>query len=401
MNNSVYLDHNATTPVDPRVLQKMLPFFTENYANPSSASHIAGRRARDVVERSRATIAAGIGAQPEEIVFTSGATEANNTVICGVLNASCVPRGHIISVKTEHHAVLRPIAAMRERGHDYTLLSVAPHGRSDAGTINLNEFVAAIRPDTKLVSVMLGNNVIGTIQPLQQISKICRERGILLHSDATQAVGKIPVDVQNLGLDFMSVSAHKMYGPKGVGALFIRNGRAKELMTPLIYGGRQERGIRGGTLNVPGIVGLAEALKISIDEMPSERRRIKKLRDSFAKNIIAAFPGTEIVGPDLSCDEIRLPNNLNVLIPRIRSAELMAELTDVCVSNGSACVSDSTEPSHVLVFLELSNEEARSCIRFGFGRFNTDDELAYALNHLQSRVRLLQEKQPAERLVVV
>lgn len=389
----IYMDNHATTPVDPRVVEEMLPFFNKKFGNPASRRHNFGTTAREAVESARESIARGIGATAEEIVFTSGATEANNLAIRGICDPSTNPpvdANHIVSVVTEHHSVLEPLSKLRKRGHEFTLLRVAPHGRVDAGIISLDELADAIQENTVLVSLMLGNNVIGAIQPLREIGRICREKDVFFHTDATQAAGKVPIDVDELQVDFMSISAHKMYGPKGIGALYVRRGKSRAALESQIDGGRQEGGLRGGTLNVPAIVGFAKAFELCLTGMPTETERIREMRNRMANGLQERIEGLEIVGPSLEENDLRLAGNLNCIFPGVSSASLVDLLGDsVAVSNGSACVSDDNEPSHVLVFLELSNDAARSSLRFGLGRFNTDEEVSFAVEVVAKTVREL------------
>lgn len=380
---TIYLDHHATTPVDPRVLDAMLPYFTEKFGNPGSV-HSLGEEARDAVERARATIARGIGAEPGEIVFTSGATESNNLAIRGVAERRRRRGDHLVSVRTEHPAVLDPLQRWAEQGFEVTLLDVERHGSPRAGWLDPEQVAAALRDDTCLVSVMLANNEIGVVQPLAQIAALSKSRGVLLHCDATQGVGKLPVDVAELGVDLMSFTAHKLHGPKGVGALYVRRRDPVVRLAPQIAGGGQEQGRRSGTLNVPGIVGLAEAVGLATENLAAEVEQLSKLRNRLAEGILKAVPNAVLVGPKLDAksedgDPLRLPNNLNLMFPGVDGEALMLAMPELAVSSGAACSSTSDEPSHVLLALGLSADEARSCLRFGVGRFNTADEIDRAV----------------------
>ena len=307
----VYMDNHATTRVDPRVLEAMLPYFTDQYGNAGSTSHAFGWAAKDAVDAARESIAAALNASPREIVFTSGATESNNLAIRGVCERSQRRGQHVISVVTEHRAVLDPLAKLARNGFEVTYLPVRPHGAADAGTLDLDQLAATIRDDTVLVSVMLANNEIGVLQPLAEIGRICKQRGVLLHTDATQAVGKVPVDVEQLQVDLMSFTAHKIYGPKGLGALYVRRRNPQVRLESQIDGGRQEAGRRSGTLNVPGIVGLAAALRLCRDEMPAEAERLRRLRDRLFAGLCERVANVALNGPALDRTELRLSGNLN------------------------------------------------------------------------------------------
>ncbi|WP_442481604.1 cysteine desulfurase family protein [Aeoliella sp. SH292] len=380
---TIYLDHHATTPLDPRVLEAMLPYFTTKFGNPGSV-HSFGEEAREAVDASRQTIASLIGAEASEIVFTSGATESNNLAIRGVAERKRRRGNHLVSVKTEHPAVLDPLALLAERDYEVTLLDVEPQDSPLAGYLDPARVAHAIRDDTCLVSVMLANNEIGVLQPIAEIAAVCKSRGVLLHCDATQAVGKVPVDVRQLDVDLMSFTAHKFYGPKGIGALYVRRRDPVVRLATQIAGGGQEQGRRSGTLNVPGIVGMAEALRLACAEMASDTQRIASLRDELARGIFAAIPSARLVGPALDATDklgqpLRLANNLNVRFPGTDGEALMLSMPDLAVSSGAACSSMNDEPSHVLRALGLSSDEARSCLRFGLGRFTTAAEIAEAI----------------------
>ena len=375
----VYFDNQATTPVDARVVEAMLPYFGEVFGNAGSAAHGFGHAAKAAVDRSREAIAATVGAKPREIVFTSGATESNNLAIRGVAGRLAARGRHIVSVATEHPAVLNPLRKLQRQGFEVTLLPVRHAPDAQAGLLRVEQLAGALRDDTILVSVMLANHEIGAIAPLAEIGRICKQRGILLHTDATQAVGKIPVDVDRLGVDLMSLSAHKIYGPKGIGALFVRSREPRVRLEPLMEGGGQEGGLRSGTLNVPGIVGLARALELCVEQMPAETVRLGGLRDRLYAGLTAALDGISLNGPALNPPGLRLPGNLNVSFARVESETLMIHMREVAVSSASACNSADPEPSHVLRALGLSDEAVRGSIRFGLGRFNTAEEVDFVV----------------------
>lgn len=374
----VFMDHHSTTPVDPRVVEAMLPYFTEKFGNAGSVNHPFGWEARDAVDAARATIAAAIGAGDKEIVFTSGATESNNLAIRGVAERPRRRGNHLVTVTTEHKAVLDPVARLGRRGYEVTLVSVKQRGADDAGIVDVRQVTDAIRDDTVLVSVMLVNNEVGAINPVADIGAICRERGVAFHCDATQAVGKLPVDVDALNVDLMSFSAHKLYGPKGVGALYVRRRSPSVRLEPQITGGGQEGGLRGGTLNVSGIVGFAKAVAIAVAEMGEEQTRLGHLRDKLAAAIVETTSDVSLNGPRLDRTDWRLPGNLNLTFAGVDGEALMMSIRDLALSSGAACTSANPEPSHVLQALGLSVDEARSSLRFGLGRFNTDEEVAFA-----------------------
>ncbi|MBL9123998.1 MAG: aminotransferase class V-fold PLP-dependent enzyme, partial [Planctomycetaceae bacterium] len=359
----IYLDNHATTQVDPRVVAAMLPFFGEIYGNAASTSHVFGWRAKEAVDQAREQVAAAVGAQPQEIVFTSGATESNNLAIRGVAQRERRPGNHLISVATEHKSVLDPLGRLGRRGFDVTLLQTAQTGSPRAGLIEPAQVAAALRPDTLLVSVMLANNEIGAIQPLAEIGRICKERGVLLHCDATQGVGRIPVNVEALGVDLLSFTAHKIYGPKGVGALYVRRRQPSVRLEPQIDGGGQERGMRSGTLNVPGIVGFAHALELCRAERAPEEARCRGLRDRLFTGLQEAIEDVTLNGPELDPPDWRLANNLNVSFADVDGEALMMSMRDVAVSSGSACTSANPEPSHVLRAIGLSEDRTRASLR--------------------------------------
>jgi cysteine desulfurase len=382
----VYMDNHATTRVDPRVVDAMLPYFSQRYGNAGSVSHVFGWEARDAVDASRETIAASIGAQPREIVFTSGATESNNLALRGVAERTKRRGDHLVSVTTEHKAVLDPLERLSRRGLAVTLLPVAQAGQPDAGRLDPQQVADCIRDDTLLVSVMLANNEIGVIQPLAEIGAICRQRGVLLHCDATQAVGKMPLDVSDLKVDLMSFTAHKLYGPKGIGVLFVRRGSPAVRLQSQIDGGGQEGRLRSGTLNVPGIVGFARALELCREELPAETDRLAGLRNRLFAGLAARLEGVSLNGPALDRPGWRLPGNLNVSFAYVDGEALMMSLKQIAVSSGSACTSADPEPSHVLRALGLGDDLTRSSLRFGLGRFNTMEEVDFAVGAVAEAV---------------
>jgi len=387
----VYLDNHATTRVDPRVVDAMLPVFSEQYGNAGSISHAFGWDARDAVDRARASLAEAIGAAPRELVFTSGATESNNLVLRGLAQRPNRRGDHIISVATEHKAVLDPLRRLGRRAFDVTLLPVDPAGHPTAGRLDVQRLADAIRDDTLVVSVMLANNEIGVLQPLQEIGELCRERGILLHTDATQAVGKIPVNLAELPVDLMSFSAHKLYGPKGIGALYIRRRSPRIRLEPQIDGGGQEQGLRSGTLNVPGIVGFARAVELCVAEMESESERLRDLRQRLFDGLVRDVPNVELNGPELQLPGLRLPGNLNCSFGPVDGEALLMSMRDVAVSSGSACTAANPEPSHVLHALGLNSDKTRASLRFGIGRFNTTDEIDFAVASIAAAVQRLRQ----------
>ena len=389
----IYLDNHATTRVDPRVVEAMLPFFSERFGNAGSTSHSFGHEAKAAVDQSRELIAQGLGCSPREIVFTSGATESNNLAIRGVAERARRKGNHIVSVATEHRAVLDPLRRLMRRGFEVTLLPVEQAGSPTAGLLRPEQVQEVIRDDTLLVTVMLANNEIGVLQPIAAIAKICSERDVVFHCDATQAVGKIPVNVRELGLDLMSFSSHKIYGPKGVGALYVRRGPPGVRLDPLLDGGGQENGLRSGTLNVPGIVGFATALQLCLAEIPGEMPRLSALRQRLWEGLQREITDIQLNGPDWSktSDCIRLPGNLNCSFPFVDGEALLMNMRDVAVSSGSACTSANPEPSHVLRALGLSDDLTRASLRFGLGRFNTEEEIDFAIQATSETVHRLRQ----------
>lgn len=382
----VYMDNHATTQVDPRVLDVMRPFFLSEYGNAGSINHSFGDEAREAVENARQTIAQVIGASAKEICFTSGATESNNLAIKGIATSRRRRGDHILSVQTEHRAMLDPLARLAKNNFEVTLLPVAPFDTPIAGQVDLAQFESALKSETCVASVMLANNEIGVIQPLAAIGKLCADSGIPLHSDATQAVGKIPVDVNELGVDLMSFTAHKMYGPKGIGALYVRRGSKRIRLEPMIEGGGQENGLRSGTLNVPGIVGFAEAIRLSHEEMVAEATRLSHLRQRLFDGLKNGVEGALLNGPQWEGTEHRLPGNLNCRFEGVDGESLMLRLNGLAVSSGSACTSTDPEPSHVLAALGLNDDEVRSSLRFGLGRFNEDTDVDFAIEQVTRAV---------------
>lgn len=393
----IYLDNHATTRVDPRVVEAMLPFFTEVYGN-SGSSHALGEAAYEAVEKSRATIAAAIGAQPLEIVFTSGATESNNLAIRGVAERPRRRGSHLVSVRTEHHAVLAPLTRLAQRDHEVTLLEVEPTGSDHAGRLDHQRVADALRDDTVLVSVMLANNEIGVIQPLHEISEICRQRGVPLHCDATQAVGKLPVEVDKLGVDLMSFTAHKLHGPKGVGALYVRRSKPAIRLDSQLLGGGQENGRRSGTLNTPGIVGFAKAMELCLDEinteLMSEPARQANLRDRMWQGLNERLDNLQLCGPALD-GQFRLPGNLNVSFGDVDGEALLLAMPELAVSSGATCASTDPGPSHVLLALGLSEDAARSSLRFGLSRFTTPEQIDAAIQIVAQAVENLRKLAPS------
>jgi len=381
----IYMDGHATTPVDPRVVEAMLPYFTQVFGNAASRNHSFGWAAEEAVEKSRETIARAIGADPKEIVFTSGATESNNLAIKGVAEMYAEKGNHIITVVTEHKAVLDPCKRLSKQGFDVTYLGVQPNG-----LINLEELRAAFTDKTILVSIMTANNEIGVIQPMAEIGRMCAERDVLFHTDATQAVGKIPFDVQKLGVHLASFTAHKLYGPKGVGALYVRRRKPRVRVAPMLDGGGHERGMRSGTLNVASIVGFAKAVEIAVTEMPEETKRLQAMRDHLRKRLTTEIDHVHENGTP----ESKLPQSLNVSFEFVEGESLLMGIADVAVSSGSACTSASLEPSYVLKSLGIGDELAHSSLRFGIGRFNTMEEVDYIADKLVGVVARLREMSP-------
>ena len=383
MNTPIYLDYSATTPVDPRVVDAMLPFLRQDFGNPASRSHAYGWKAEEAVENARRQVAELVGCDPKELVWTSGATESINLAIKGAAHFYKDKGRHLITVKTEHKATLDTCRELEREGFEVTYLDV-----QENGLISLDDLRAAIRPDTILISVMLVNNEIGVIQDIATIGEICREKGIVFHVDSAQATGKVQIDLSQLKVDLMSFSAHKTYGPKGIGALFVRR-KPRVRLEPLIHGGGHERGMRSGTLPTHQIVGMGEAFRIAKEEMQTENERIRMLRDRLWNGL------NQIEATYLNGDMTRrVPHNLNVSFNYVEGESLIMALKDLAVSSGSACTSASLEPSYVLRALGRNDELAHSSIRFSFGRFTTEEEIDYAAQKVCEAVTKLRELSP-------
>ncbi len=385
MRTPVYMDNHATTPVDPCVVEAMLPFFTKTFGNAASRNHSFGWEAEKAVEKARGQVAALIGAAPREIVFTSGATESNNLALKGAAEMRAARGNHILTVATEHKAVLDTAKRLEKGGCRVSCLPVGKDGRVDP-----RRLAEAITDETILISAMYANNEIGVIQPIGEIGRLARERQILFHTDAAQAAGKIPIDVERDHIDLLSISGHKMYGPKGIGALYVRRRNPRVEIAAQIDGGGHERGMRSGTLNVPGIVGLGRACEICGQEMAEESRRLARLRDRLQDGILGRLEGCHVNGSL----EHRLPHNLNVSFAGVEGEMLLMGLDDVAVSSGAACTSATPEPSHVLRALGAPEELAHSSIRFGLGRFNTGEEVDYVIGRVVEVVSRLRELSP-------
>jgi cysteine desulfurase len=381
----VYLDNHATTPVDPRVLDAMLPYFREVFGNSASRNHEFGWKAEEAVENARAQIAKLINASPKEIIFTSGATESDGLAIRGIAEMYREKGNHIITQVTEHKAVLDTCKRLEKEGYEVTYLPVQKDGR-----ISLDDLRRAITPKTILITIMYANNEIAVLQPINEIGKIAKEKGIFFHTDAVQAVGKIPVDVQKDGIDLLSISAHKIYGPKGVGALYVRRRNPRVQLVAQIDGGGHERGMRSGTLNVPGIVGLGKACELCMAEMAEESVRLKALRDRLTKGIMTQLDETFINGSM----EHRLPHSVNISFAYVEGESMLMGINDVAVSSGSACTSATLEPSYVLKALGVGEDLAHTSIRFGIGRFNTEEEVDYVVSRVVETVQRLRELSP-------
>ena len=384
MKIPIYMDCHSTTPVDPRVLEAMLPYFTKEFGNAASKSHAFGWRAEEAVEKARGQVARLIGASAKEIVWTSGATESDNLAVKGAARFYQSKGRHLVTTKVEHKAVLDSCHALEREGWQVTFVDVGRDGVVDPEAVG-----RAIRPDTVLVSVMHANNEVGTVQPIELIGRMAREKGVLFHTDATQSVGRIPFDVDKANADLVSLSAHKMYGPKGVGALYVRR-KPRVRLTPLIDGGGHERGLRSGTLNVPGIVGFGAAAEIAQAELPEEAARVLRLRERLRRGIEA---GLDLVTVNGSLTH-RLPGNLNLSFAYVEGEALMMAVKDVAVSSGSACTSASLEPSYVLRAMSVPDDLAHSSIRFGLGRFTTEEEVDYVVRLFIEKVKKLREMSP-------
>ncbi len=390
MKLPIYMDYHATTPVDPRVLEAMLPYFTETFGNAASRNHPFGWEAEEAVEKARKQVADLIGANAKEIIFTSGATESNNLAIKGAAEMYREKGNHIITCVTEHKAVIDTCKKLEKQGYRVTYLPVQKDGR-----IDLAELRGAITEKTILITIMSANNEIGVVQPIAEIGAIAKEKGILFHTDAVQAAGKVPFNVTEMKADLVSLSAHKMYGPKGVGALYVRRRNPRVLLSEQISGGGHERGMRSGTLNVPGIVGLGKAAELCRTEMAAEAERLRQLRDYLNAELHKNLDELYINGSM----EHRLPHNLNISFAYVEGESLLMGINDVAVSSGSACTSASLEPSYVLKALGAGDDLAHSSIRFGLGRWTTKDEVDYVIEKLTNVVQRLREMSPLYEMV--
>ncbi len=381
----IYLDHNATTPCDPRVVETMIPYFTQSFGNAASRNHPFGWQAEEAVDYAREQVAQLIGADPKEIIFTSGATEADNLALKGIVEMYASKGNHIITCNIEHKAVLDTCKHLEKEGAEVTYLKV-----KDNGLIDLQDLEAAFRPTTILVAIMYANNEVGTVMPMREISSMAKKRGVLVFSDATQAVGKIPVDVNKDGIDLMAFTAHKMYGPKGVGALYVRRKNPRVKVTAQIDGGGHERGMRSGTLNVPGIVGFGKACEIALQDMQEDNKRIIKLRNKLEIELL------KIEEAYLNGDKVhRLPHVTNISFKYVEGEGLMMGFNkEIALSSGSACTSASLEPSYVLKALGLGDDLAHSSLRFGLGRFTTEDQIDYTIEQVTRTVNKLREMSP-------
>ncbi len=400
MKAPIYMDNHATTPLDPRVLEAMMPYFTTAFGNAASRNHLFGWEAEAAVDEARQKVAAFLGASAAEIVFTSGATESDNLAILGAARHYREKGNHVVTGATEHKAVLDSCRELEREGFEVTVLPSDHFGQVSAAQVE-----AALTDRTVLVTLMLANNEIGTIHPIREIAAVCRSRGVLLHTDAVQGAGKIPFDVETFGVDLASITAHKIYGPKGCGALYVRGKGPRVRLAPLIHGGGHERGLRSGTLNVPGIVGLARACELAAAELPEEARRLRRLRARLWSGISApgdvhlnGYPLPEI-GDDgsLRGPEWRLPGNLNVSFGGVDGEALIAGIRDIAVSSGAACTSASIEPSHVQKAIGVPDALAYSAIRFGLGRFNTESEVDFAVGEVVRAVTELRAESRAAR----
>ncbi|MCM2323084.1 MAG: IscS subfamily cysteine desulfurase [Oligoflexia bacterium] len=390
MKFPIYLDYHATTPVDPEVFRAMAPYFTEVFGNAASRNHEFGWTAEAAVEKARNQIARLIRATDKEVIFTSGATESNNLAILGVAEMYREKGNHLITSPIEHKAVLDTCHFLEKKGYEVTYLPVDSYGQVSPEAVR-----AAIRPTTILVSVMGANNEIGTVNPLAAIGKVCKEKGVLFHTDAVQAAGKVPLDVEAMGIDLMSLSAHKMYGPKGVGALYVRRRNPRVRLAAQIHGGGHERGMRSGTLNVPSIVGFGKAAELSERLLPDETARLRRLRDKLWDAIRSRLDQVYLNGHPVD----RLPNNLNVSFAFVEGESLMMGMKELAVSSGSACTSASLEPSYVLKAIGVGEDLAHTSIRFGLGRFTTEEEIDFAIEKVVSTVRKLRDLSPLYEMV--
>jgi|TARA_B100000959_G_scaffold46027_1_gene46807 cysteine desulfurase len=384
-DTAIYMDNQATTPLDPRVLKAMLPYFEEHFGNAASRSHGFGWTAEKAVENARLLIADALGAQSRELIFTSGATESNNLAILGAARMYQSRGKHIVTAATEHKAVLDPFLYLQNQGWEMTVLDVDEFGR-----VSPENLRSALREDTTLVSIMHGNNEVGTLHPIAEIGAICHEHGALFHCDATQTLGKENVNVEEMNIDLLSCSAHKLYGPKGVGALYIRRRNPRVRLEPLFHGGGHERGFRSGTLNVPGVVGLATALEICLEDMDTEQARIRVMRDRLQHRLLSELDYTHLNGHP----EERLATNLNISFEFVEGESMLMGMDGIAVSSGSACTSASLEPSYVLRALGVGDDKAHSSIRFSLGRFNTEAEVEEVADRTIATVQRLREMSP-------
>jgi cysteine desulfurase len=406
MKLPIYMDHHSTTPVDPRVLEAMLPYFTQTFGNAASRNHVFGWEAEAAVDEARHQVASAMSAADKEIVFTSGATESDGLAILGAARMYRQKGNHVVTGQTEHRAVLDNCEGLEKEGFEVTYLPVDRFGR-----ISPDQVRAAITERTILVTLMLANNEIGTIHPIGEIAAVCRERGVLFHTDAVQGFGKIPFDVEGTRVDLASVTAHKIYGPKGVGALYVRSKNPRVRLSPIILGGGHERGLRSGTLNVPGIVGFGKAAEISVNEREAEARRMRLLRKRLHDGIVSRVEDVRLNGaplPEIAEDgalapgekEWRLPGNLNLSFAGVEGEALLMGLRDIAVSSGSACTSASLRPSHVLKAIGVPDDLAHSSLRFGLGRWNTEEEVDFTIGAVEAAVHRLREMAPVKRSVL-
>jgi cysteine desulfurase len=402
MKLPIYMDHHATTPVDPSVVEAMLPYFTRSFGNAASRNHVFGWEAEAAVDQARERIAVGMNARPKELVFTSGATESDDLAILGVARMYRPKGNHVVTGATEHRAVLDTCRELEKEGFEITVLPPDRFGR-----ITADQLRDALTERTVLVTLMLANNEVGTVHPLAEFGTVCREKEVLFHTDAVQGFGKVPFDVEAMRIDLASVTAHKLYGPKGVGALYVRSKNPKVRLLPLIHGGGHERGLRSGTLNVPGIVGFARAVEVAMAAREAEAKRLRLLRRRLFDEITSALEGVTLNGPPLPVIdddgslagggfEERLPGNLNLSFAGVEGEALLLGIKDVAVSSGSACTSASLQPSHVLKALGVPDELAHSSIRFGLGRGNTTEEVDYTAEAVVRTVRRLRETAPMQ-----
>lgn len=387
----LFLDMQSTTPVDPRVLDAMLPYFTEQFGNPHSRSHFYGWESESAVEQARGQIARLIGADPKEIILTSGATESNNMAVKGVANFYKEKKRHVVTTQTEHKCVLDSCRHLQEQGFEVTYLPVKSNG-----LVDLEDVKKALRPDTALITIMMVNNEIGVIQPIEEISKLCKEKKVYLHTDAAQAVGKVPIDVNKMGIDLMSISGHKIYGPKGIGALYVRR-RPRVRMEPQMNGGGQERGLRSGTVPTPLVVGFGKACEVAMEEMESDRAHVKRLGQRLKDGIMHRLKSVVLNGPEDIAH--RYAGNVNLSFACVEGESLIMGLKDIAISSGSACTSASLEPSYVLRALGVDEEMAHTSLRFGIGRFTTEEEIDRAIDLTCRQVNKLRELSPLWELV--